>query len=228
MHGSGQIELEAPAAAAAGHVVILHGFWGTSWAMRPLAATLRSAGFTPVIPWYESWLSPFEAMVDRVCEALEPLDLGRDAPVHFVGHSMGGLVARAVVARLYAGRAGSVVMMGTPCRGSELADFCAQYALLRPILGRAGPALMTGGCHPLIHALPDPDYPVGVIAGDRPLPGPLRVLPAPHDGKVSVAATHLPGQADHIVLPVSHVLMPYSRLVRQQVAAFLTQGAFDR
>ncbi|HEX7821000.1 MAG TPA: hypothetical protein VF463_10320 [Sphingobium sp.] len=67
---------------------------------------------------------------------------------------------------------------------------------------------------------------MGIIAGNRPLPSPLRVMPHPHDGKVSVASTHLIGEADHIVLPVSHAAMPFNRTVQQQTLHFLTNGLF--
>jgi hypothetical protein len=74
------------------------------------------------------------------------------------------------------------------------------------------------------------DYPLGIIAGDRPLDPllPRLFLPRPNDGKVSVAATRLAGAADHIVLGVPHTLMLVSPHVHRQAIAFLRQGRFNR
>lgn len=158
--------------------------------------------------------------------------IGSTRAVHFVGHSMGGLIARAVVERLQPRHMGRMVMIGTPNAGSELADFCMRWRILRPVLGKAAPALVTADRLPALEAFGPPAYPVGVIAGDYPDPSPLmrqlRLMPLPNDGRVSVASTHLQGQADHIVLPVFHGVMPFNRAVQMQTAHFLTTGLFQR
>jgi pimeloyl-ACP methyl ester carboxylesterase len=215
-------------ASGAGDVVLLHGFFGAPWTMRAMGRVLRRDGFRDICPWYESWASPFDRIVERICKALETRHIGTERSVHFVGHSMGGLIARAVAARLDPPLMGHMVMIGTPNGGSELADFCMNQRVLRPALGRAGPALITGRILPLLDALEPPAYSVGVIAGNRAMPGPLRILPHPHDGRVSVASTHLAGESDHIVLPISHGMMPSNRAVQRQTLHFLTMGQFAR
>lgn len=209
-------------------MVLLHGFMGAPWTMRAMARTLGRQGLSTQVIWYESWANPFHAIVDRICRQIEVRHLGRERPLHLVGHSMGGLIARAVAARLDPTHMGRMVMIGTPNAGSELADFCTRWRILRPFLGRAGPALVTQRLLPQLDDLPSPSYPFGVIAGDRPLANLLRVMPPPHDGKVSVASTHLAGEADHITLPVSHAIMPFDRAVQEQTAHFLTHGRFRR
>ncbi|MET0241349.1 MAG: alpha/beta fold hydrolase [Sphingobium sp.] len=213
---------------ASADVILLHGFFGAPWTMRMLGRALRPGGLQPWSPWYESWAQPFDAIVDRICAVVTQRGLGRERPVHFVGHSMGGLIARAVVAKADPVKMGRMVMIGTPNAGSEIADFCQRQRMLRPILGQAAAALVTRRTLPALDDLEDPTYPVGVIAGNRPLPGPLRILPAPHDGKVSVASTHIAGEADHIVLPVSHAIMPFNRDVQRQTLRFLVDGSFAR
>ncbi|CAN5171966.1 alpha/beta fold hydrolase [soil metagenome] len=210
-------------------VVLLHGFMGGPWTMLTMGRALQKGGFTAFSPWYESWTLPFDAIVDRICTRLTARRLGTERPVHFVGHSMGGLVARAVIDRIAPPHLARVVMIGTPNAGSEMADFCERLKILRPILGQAAPALVTRRSLPSLDALSAPTYPVGIIAGNRPLPGPLHtIMPAPHDGKVSVASTHLEGETDHIVLPVSHGIMPFNRAVQRQTLAFLATGKFRR
>jgi hypothetical protein len=71
------------------------------------------------------------------------------------------------------------------------------------------------------------DYPLGIIAGDRALlPLSFGLLPRPHDGKVSIAATHVAGLADYVILPVTHTLMVYDRRVISAALGFLKNGAF--
>ncbi|WP_254913827.1 hypothetical protein [Sphingobium sp. Z007] len=121
-------------------------------------------------------------------------------------------------------------MLGTPNGGSELADLLYRLRLDRPILNHAGPLLRTrrnAATQILLGAI---DHPIGIIAGNRPAIGAVSnlVFRAPNDGKVSVAATYLPGQTDHLVLPVAHTAMIYARLVVDQVAHFLKDGGFRR
>ncbi len=191
-----------------------------------MGRSLQRHGFRPLCPWYESWAAPFDTIVDRMQSLLERRGIGGERPVHFVGHSMGGLIARALAERLQPRNMGHMLLIGTPNGGSELADFCTRQRMLRPILGRAGAALVTQRALPAIDSLGVPTYPVGVIAGNRSLPHPLRVMPRPHDGRVSVASTHLVGEIDHIILPISHGRLPFDAGVQQQALHFLTTGAF--
>lgn len=141
---------------------------------------------------------------------------------------MGGLVIRVLLARHRPENLGRAVMLGTPNGGSELADMICRLRLHPLILHRAAPALRTGRDAMMESLLGRADYPLGVIAGDRPVNTTIArlVFDAPNDGKVSVAATHCPEQCDHLVMPVAHTAMIYSRPVAQQVVHFLRHGAF--
>lgn len=209
-------------------VVLLHGFAGFAFMNRPLTNALRRAGYRPVEMGYDSW----GHSLDRICEDLAPefARLDGDAQLHIVAHSMGGLVARALIHRHRPARLSRVVMLGTPNGGSEVADLFERTPWLRPILGRAAPALVTqrpaaiealfGRCV---------DYDLGIIAGSRPFVpiGAARVLPSPNDGKVSVASTHLPGATDHITLRLAHSQLPYHAAAHEQIRHFLDHGHFS-
>lgn len=212
-------------------VVVLHGFAGVPGMMTPLSRALRKRGLRVFEPWYDSWSLPLAAIVDRLAGPVAAFarELSPDAPLHFAGHSMGGLVARALIARARPARLGRVVMLGTPSHGSELADLLHRWPMTRPVLGRAAPALLTAGDPAVAAALGAVDYPLGIVAGNRSLLPAVsnRILPAPHDGKVSVASTHVAGEADHIVLPLGHMMLAWHRAAHAQTAAFLTTGAFD-
>lgn len=74
---------------------------------------------------------------------------------------------------------------------------------------------------------PAPASPLGIIAGTQPIPLlPAAWVPAPHDGKVSVASTHLAGESAHLALPLSHTWLPWHRTTIAAVRTFLRTGAF--
>ncbi len=209
-----------------GTVILLHGFGMRPITLLPVARALRKAGFDTQSPPYRSRLHPLEQIVD---ELLPALSRSGDGPVHFVTHSMGGLVARALIARARPKMIGKVVMLGPPHGGSEWVDLLASARISGAFFGPAEEVLSLRRPERVESLLGTVDYPIGVIAGDRPSGVPLisaRIMPGPHDGKVSVAATHLKGETDHIVLPVSHSAMIWNGAVQEQVVHFLRHGAF--
>jgi len=215
--------------AALGTVILLHGFAGLPIMSHPQARMLRRAGFRTRELGYDSW----GKSLSQICEHLAPR-VARVAerspgPIHFVGHSMGGLVIRALLSDWRPRSMGHVVMLGTPNAGSEVADFVDSFPVLRPILGKAAPALVTQRSDAVEDLLGPVDYSLGIIAGDWQVPTPTlsRLIPGPNDGKVSVASTRLAASADHIILPLSHVLMLYHRNAHREVRHFLRHGRFS-
>jgi pimeloyl-ACP methyl ester carboxylesterase len=140
---------------------------------------------------------------------------------------MGGLLARAYLARYRPRRLGRVVMLGTPNSGSEIADRLKNVRAYRAWFGPAGQQLITERDAALDAILPPVDYPVGIIAGSRSVyPISSVFLPKPHDGRVSVENTRLDGMMDHVVIAVSHPSLVRNRLALQQTIAFLRDGRF--
>lgn len=198
-------------------------------AMAPLARHLRRAGYDVLAPWYRSWDLPLATLVEQLTVTVAAFAQSTPGPLHFVGHSMGGLMARALIHSERPVNLGHVVMLGTPNQGSELADALHGRGATRLILGKAAAALITRRDAATSERLGGVDYSLGIIAGDRPMFTAIAnmFLPHPNDGKVSVAATHLEGESDHIVLPLSHSMLPYHRAARRQVLHFLDTGSFD-
>jgi pimeloyl-ACP methyl ester carboxylesterase len=189
---------------------------------------LQDQGFATLNLGYPSRKYPLEVLVDRVHDPINAFAAGTDA-LHFVTHSMGGLLARLYLARYRPRALQRVVMLGPPNNGSELADLFKDVAPFRTICGPAGQQLgtMTRG---LFDRLPSPDYGLGIIAGNRTI-DPVSsyfVVPRPNDGKVSVESTRLEGMADHIVLDATHGGLMRHREVIAQTIAFLRDGRFLR
>jgi len=206
-------------------VVLLHGIARTSASLTKLERALRTAGFATLNVDYPSRSKPIAKLADDIHPTITRF-AERDAPLHFVAHSMGGLVTRAYVARYRPARLAGVVMLGTPNGGSEVADVLRGSRLYRAFYGPAGIELTTTRSD----ALAAVDYPVGVIAGNRfidPIAG-LFVLPKPNDGRVSVQSAMLAGMADHLVVRASHTGLPRHTVAIAQTIAFLRDGRFRR
>jgi len=171
--------------------------------------------------------------MDAILRHLEPgvaeFEGVRPGPFHILTHSVGGLMARALIHRKRPADLRRVVMLGPPNAGSEIADMLCKYNRESAILGRVGKQLRTVRSMDDEAMLGSIDFQLGVTAGDWPIAPVLpMLLPRPNDGMVSVAATRIPGVADHIILPVDHTRMVHDRRVIAQSLAFLEAGAFSR
>ena len=204
-----------------GTVVVLHGLGrgaGSTW---PIARFLRHRGFNVLAPRYASRSLPLDEIVARLRFQISTLH----GPIHFVTHSYGGIVAHRLLTTGPPIEVGRVVMLAPPHSGSEWANLLVRLKLDRFVTRAASAALVTGGPRP-----PGATYPLGIIAGTRPLDPifPRLLLAQPNDGKVSLSSTRLEGAADHIALAVSHTLMVWNRRVMSQIAVFLENGQFAR
>jgi pimeloyl-ACP methyl ester carboxylesterase len=204
-------------------VVYVHGLWmpgGESLLLRRRLAhefelTLHSFRYSAA----SSDMSSVAARLDVFVRAL------RSPVVHLIGHSLGGLVIYRFLERFPEQPAGAVVFLGTPCVGSRAAERAARFAPVAHLMGKSvAQELLQPQERRWMHARP-----LGIIAGTQPL-GVGQLLAAfdeDNDGTIAVSETRMPGAADHIVLPVSHLGMLLSARVARETGMFLTQGRFS-
>lgn len=202
-------------------VVLVHGLWMPGTELALLHHRLAGAGYDSLKYRYASVSADIDANADRLAAFLATLD----APcVDLVGHSLGALLILKTIERHGADRIGRIVCLGPPFNGTAAGDRLARLP--------GGTRFMGRGIAQLRREAPTPDWDgcreLGIIAGSRGL-GMGRLLgglPTPSDGTVAVAETRLAGATDHIVLPVTHFSMLWSRRVAGQVIAFLRNGRF--
>jgi pimeloyl-ACP methyl ester carboxylesterase len=193
-------------------VVTVHGLWMRGASMALLRRRLEPQGFRI----YEfTYRSVTRSLADNAAALAAFVAATPGDTVHLIGHSLGGAVIREMLDR--ACRA-SAVMAGSPLRvGQAARHACRSGGVGRSVAelnARGGFAAWVAGIE------------AGSIAGRVPL-GLGRLFgrfPEPNDGTVAVAETQLDGARDHLVLPVSHFALLWSRRVAEQVEHFLARA----
>lgn len=194
-------------------VVLLHGLGRSYLAMTALQLALGNAGYLVWNEGYPSRGATVEQLAPVVGEAVADCRARGAQRVHFVTHSMGGILVRAYFKDHRVAEAGRVVMLAPPNRGSAIVDANRESWWFRMATGPAGQQLGTGP-DSLPNTLPPLPLEVGIIAGR-------------HDGKVSVDSTRLPEMKAHLVVDSAHTFLMNSPTVIRQVMAFLKDGAFE-
>ncbi|MEN8254717.1 MAG: alpha/beta hydrolase [Verrucomicrobiota bacterium] len=208
-------------------VVVLHGLTRSSRAMEKMANALRTEGYTVINHGYPSTTATIEELTKQVFQILEP-QIKDAETVHFATHSMGGIILRQHLEEHELPNLGRVVMLAPPSRGSEVPDKLGNIFLYKWINGPAGNQLGTGP-DSLPLCLKDPEFELGIIAGDRTLnPFLSMLISGPDDGKVSLARVKPGIYTDYVQLHVTHPCMVWNDEVIGQTKHFLKYGSFNK
>jgi pimeloyl-ACP methyl ester carboxylesterase len=203
-------------------VVLVHGIWMTGLDMSLLRHRLKECGFNTVqfsYPTIRCSLQDNAARLQRfVQNYLKQHDVDT---IHFVAHSLGGLLLRQFFYDFPDQKPGRVVTLGTPHTGSQVANRMGGNPFGRLLLGQS-----------FLHGLRG-DVPLwqvkremAVFAGNVSV-GVGRLvqrLPKPNDGTVAVVETFLHGATLHRVYPTTHVGLLFSKEVATAVCRFLQTG----
>jgi len=213
--------------AATETVIVVHGLARSAKAMQKLADAMQAAGYTVINLDYPSTTATIEVLAaTHLAPAVQSAVDSGATRIHFVTHSMGGIVVRQYLTTNTPPQLGRVVMLGPPNRGSELVDRLGRFAPFAWVNGPAGKQLGTDP-DSLPNRLGPVQYPVGVIAGTRSFnPVYSAMIEGPDDGKVSVASARLDGMTDIIEMWENHTFMMRSDDVIRQSLNFLREGKF--
>jgi pimeloyl-ACP methyl ester carboxylesterase len=203
-------------------VVYVHGLWLSGHEAFLLRRRLEKERS---YDWHAFGYASTLLTMGEIADALQEFIGSVDAPqVHLLGHSLGGIAILRCFERHPQQPPGRVVLMGTPCQASRVANAITRFRFGRTLVGPAvGEELLYAHQRSWAQARE-----LGIIAGSQPLSlGRLLVdFNEPNDGTVAVSETLLPGATAHVVLPVSHTGMLLSARVAHEVGQFLENGRF--
>ena len=209
-------------------VVLVHGIWMTGLDMSLLHQRLKLCGFKPVqfsYPTIRSNLKENAAKLQRFVRQLEKN--GGASTIHFVAHSLGGLLLRQFFYDYPDQRPGRVVTLGTPHAGSCVAKRMGCNPFGKMLLGKSYLHGLRGDVPLWQSKQGHTQREIAVFAG-RVSIGVGRVienLPKPNDGTVAVIETHLEKMSMHRIFPTTHMGLLFSDEVAQAVCSFLRDGA---
>ncbi len=209
-------------------VIVLHGIARTLKSMTALERQLTKDGYEVLNIDYPSTDYDIETLADYVYDATRPAFEDKSRTVHFVGHSIGNLVPRALLHKHRPARMGRVVMLAPPNQGSEIADLVKNISAYKFFYGPAGQQLTTdqSAIAPLLGPVV---YETGIIAGIWTMdPISWFLIPGQNDGRVAVTRTKVNGMTDHIIIPASHTFIANNEIAIRQTVSFLRTGSFTR
>lgn len=210
-------------------VILLHGLARTKRSMDKLEHLFSLAGYKVINVDYPSRKLPIENLSESVIpEALEICRTFSPNRIHFVTHSMGGILLRYYLAGEKIENLGRVVMLSPPNKGSEVVDKLSDFFIFKLINGPAGKQLGTNK-NSIPMALGPADFELGIITGDRSI-NPIfsLLIPGADDGIVSVKRANLEGALEFLVVHSSHPFIMRNKGVINKVIHFIEYGCFEK
>jgi triacylglycerol lipase len=210
-------------------IVLLHGLKRTRHSMDKAGRVLANYGYKIINVGYPSTEQAVESLaLQCIGNAVQECEAAEVSRIHFLTHSLGGILVRYYLSVEPIEKLGRVVMLAPPNRGSEIVDKLGGWRLFYLINGPAG--LQLGTDHDsLPNRLGRVEFEAGVIAGDKTINPLLSLLfQEANDGKVAVNRTQIEGMRDFIVLPYSHTFIMRRDQVIRQALHFIQQGRFNQ
>lgn len=204
-------------------VVLVHGFFKGPGDMKYLKQGLEKAGFATFTPDLPTTLGSLEECAESLGIQLARLKEVR--AMHFVAHSMGGLITRVHLSRQGVQNVGRCVFIATPHRGTDLAGMAGKIpfycSIFKPLQ-----AIQPDNCYQRFRNKEQPG--LGIIAGSRncSVLGKC-ILKGPSDGRVEVFRAEAEDADEFIVLPYGHKDIHHQEQTLVKVIQFLRNGSFE-
>lgn len=219
-------------------VVIVHGLARSAWSMKNMSKGIEDQGYQVCVVDYPTLRQSIDHTLHESARELSrcitefetsETQITNQPKIHFVGHSLGGLVIRSYLAQhpdlVGSPEMGKVVFVGTPNHGSDVADFFSDTWMLSLVGGTAESLTTNPNSFP--NSLPLPNYDFGVIAGTQTYPVFSGMFAKTNDGLVSVESTKLEGMRDFIEVDIKHDRLRRDPYVTSLVLNFIQTDRFE-
>jgi len=201
-------------------IILIPGLGIAGLDLLPLAFRLRGKGYRVSVFWHFIGRPTLEESARRLFEMAGRQE---EEVVHFVGHSLGGIVVLRMLADHPWDRPGRIVTLGTPHAGITAARRFARLPGSRALLG-AG-LLSATDADPI--AIPQ-GRELGVVTGSRTrFYGGWLVPGQQNDSIIGVDETQHPGSRARVTVAETHRGLVLKASVAAQIDLFLREGRFD-
>ena len=210
------------------YVILLHGLGRTTFSMRSVEEHLSANGFRVVNVGYPSLTHPIEDHAELLQGQIEKHCVDKTAKIHFVTHSMGGILLRYYAENYPLDRLGRVVMLAPPNGGCEIIDRLGNTLVFNIFMGPSAKQLGTDP-DSVPSRLGPVEFELGIIAGDKKtMPLLNRLVPGDSDGVVSLDQAQVEGMTDFLIVHHGHTFIMNSAEVHRQIVHFLRNGKFQK
>lgn len=197
-------------------IVLVHGLMRTYRSMSPLKSYLEKQGYRVYYYKYPSARYSIHNHALLLNEfIIKLLAENPGITVHFITHSLGGIIVREALARLpkeQLKKIGSLIMLAPPNQGSALAKLSVKVFpmvtyFIKPLIE------LSPDQTAYVHHVPVPNIKIGIIAGR-------------FDAKVPLSSARLDGLPEPIVVNTTHTFIMNHRRTKELIKNFLEKGTF--
>jgi pimeloyl-ACP methyl ester carboxylesterase len=210
-------------------VILLHGFGKSSRSMNSIASYLAEHNYKVINVDYPSRKHDIQTLIEKKIAPQAQECLNKKSKIHFVGYSMGGVIAKNFIDNHNITNLGKLVLIASPIRGSDISSILSKNSFFRIIFG---PAVSDLSFSSKLFQTPEANlsYPIGIIKANKshnPLTS-LFLLKGPNDGTITHASTHIDGAKDIIQIDANHNSIIYLDETKKQILHFLQTSNFIR
>lgn len=210
-------------------IILIHGLARTSHCMNKAATLFSKYGYYVANINYPSRKFKIKHLVNQyIHPVVQECEIKGFKHIHFMTHSMGGILLRYFLSTHSIKNLGNSVMLAPPNQGSEIVDKLAHLDFFYLLNGPAGLQLGTDS-NSVPMQLGDLNFDTGIITGYKTINPLLSLLfSGKNDGKVSVERTKLNGMKDFLLVPHTHSFIMQRSKVLYQALYFVQNQKFYR
>ena len=205
-------------------VVLVHGLWMKGPELFYIRYKLWRQGYKTYQFHYSSIIKSPEENAASLYQFVSKIDA---EVIHFVAHSLGGIVLNHLFQHHEIKQNGKVVMIGTPLNGSAAAAYLNKKKFLKKILGRSVIKGLLGDAPKWGSKKWISKRKICIVAGTSGIgAGQIvagSVMSNPNDGTVNLHETHLENADESHEIARSHFLLLASNKVVKIITQFLAK-----